>query len=102
MDVDAVAAIAQGFDGVRESRAKGLRAWRFRGRLVARQVDDEHVVIRTGFADRDRLLRRAPTTFSVPQRFARHMMVVADFAAGEESAITDALYAAWQLQSEPD
>lgn len=102
MDLDGVAAIALGFEGVRESRPKGLRAWRFRGRLVARELSAGQVVIRTGFADRDRLARRAPATFSVPRRYERHMMVVAELADADESAVTDALFAAWQLQSEPD
>jgi hypothetical protein len=55
-------------------------------------------VIRAGFDDRDALLRQFPRTFSVPSRFARHMMVVADLAHGDPDAIEDALRAARALQ----
>ena len=83
--------------GVRSTTADGLAQWRYHGRLVARQLDDSHVVIRADFDYRDSLLRQFPGTFSVPARYAKHMMVVADLA-GDAGAIGDALEAAWQLQ----
>jgi hypothetical protein len=43
-------------------------------------------------------LRQFPATFSVPTRYLKHMMVVADLARGDAGAIEDALEAAWQLQ----
>ena len=43
------------------------------------------------------LVQRHPTTFSVPDRFAKHMMVVADLE-GDAAAIEDAIEAAWELQ----
>jgi len=64
-----------------------LLSWRHRGRLVARQLDESHVVIRASFDVRDFLLHPFPETFSAPKRFARHMMIVAD------------LIGAWELQS---
>jgi hypothetical protein len=90
--------IASGFDGVRRSERDGLVQWRYRGRLVARQLDDTAVVIRSEFEARSSLLARHPGTFSVPAQFATHMMIVADLAAGEPEAIEEALAAAWQLQ----
>ena len=86
-------------EGVSESRREGLLAWRYRGRLVARQLDDSHVVIRASFAFRDLLLQSFPETFSVPKRFAKHMMVVADLANGNADAVEDAVIGAWELQS---
>jgi hypothetical protein len=44
------------------------------------------------------MLREFPGTFSVPTRYLKHMMVVADLAGGDPGAIEDALEAAWQLQ----
>jgi hypothetical protein len=82
--------------------AHGLSEWRYHGRLVARQLDDEHLVVRADFDYRDSLLHQFPGTFSVPVRFAKHMMVVADLACGEPGAIEDALEAAWQLQRSAD
>lgn len=90
--------LAGALAGVRRSTADGLAEWRYHGRLVARQLDDAHVVIRADFDYRDGLLRQFPDTFSVPARYSKHMLVVADLAAGDAGAIEDALEAAWQLQ----
>jgi hypothetical protein len=46
---------------------------------------------------RDSILRQSPGTISVPARFIKHMMVVADLASGDAGALEDALEAAWQL-----
>jgi hypothetical protein len=87
---------------VRRTTRQGLAEWRYHGRLVARQLDGEHVVIRADFGYRDSVLRQFPGTFSVPRQFVRHMMVVADLAGGDDGAIEDALEAAWQLQRGAD
>jgi hypothetical protein len=94
-DVDRLTAA---LEGIRRTAPGGLAQWRYQGRVVARQLDDEHVVIRADFDYRDSLMRQFPGTFSVPDRFARHMMVVADLAGGDLGAIEDALEAAWRLQ----
>lgn len=86
-------------DGVAERRRDGLLDWRYRGRLVARQLDDTHVVIRSSFDFRDFLLQSFPETFSAPKRFAKHMMVVADLENGNADAVEDAVIGAWELQS---
>ena len=67
--------------------------------MVARQLDDTHIVIRASFDFRDFLLQSFPETFSVPKRFAKHMMVVADLEDGNADAVEDAVIAAWELQS---
>ena len=84
--------------GVRRTVKEGLTEWRYHGRLVARELDDAHVVIRADFDYRDWILQRFPGTFSVPARYVKHMMVVADLASGDGGAIEDALEAAWTLQ----
>jgi len=86
-------------DGVSERRREGLLDWRYQGRLVARQLDNRHVVIRATFEFRDFLLHSFPETFSVPERFARHMMIVADLEHGNPDAVEDAVIGAWELQS---
>jgi hypothetical protein len=91
--------LAAQLDGVAERRRDGLLDWRYQGRLVARQLDDSHVVIRASFDFRDFLLQSFPDTFSVPKRFARHMMIVADLENGNADVIEDAVIAAWELQS---
>jgi hypothetical protein len=96
--MDDVARLAEALAGVRRTMPDGLAEWRYHGRLVARQLDDVHLVIRADFDYRDSILRQFPETFSVPARFIKHMMVVADLARGEAGAVEDAVEAAWQLQ----
>ena len=102
VEMDDVARLADALAGVRRTAPQGLAEWRYHGRLVARQLDDAHLVVRADFDYRDSLLRQFPGTFSVPARFTRHMMIVADIARGEAGAIEDALEAAWQLQRSAD
>ena len=98
MKIDDVACLAGALAGVHFKESDGLAEWRYHGRLVARQLDDAHLVIRSDFDYRDLILRQFPGTFSVPGRYAKHMMVVADLARGDAGAIEDAFAAAWQLQ----
>jgi hypothetical protein len=97
--LDDLSRLAAQLEGVSESRREGLLHWRYQGRLVARQLDDAHVVIRVSFELRDLLLQSFPETFSVPERFAKHMMIVADLEHGNPDAVEDAVIAAWELQS---
>ena len=99
MRLDDLGRLAAQLEGVSESRREGLLQWRYHARLVARQLDDTHVVIRASFEFRDLLLQSFPETFSVPGRFAKHMMVVADLEHGNPDAVEDAVIAAWELQS---
>jgi hypothetical protein len=94
-----LSSLASQLDGVTERRHDSGLEWRYRGRLVARQLDDSHVVIRSSFEFRDFLLQSFPETFCVPQRYAKHMMVVADVEKGNADAVEDAIIAAWELQS---
>ena len=99
MDLDTFGGLAMALPGVRRRSVGGAARWQVEGRLVARELDPTHVVVRASFDVRDDMLRRNPDVFSVPRRFAKHMMVVADLAAGDDGAVEDALEAAWRLQS---
>ena len=99
MELEDVSRLAAQLDGVVERRRDGLLDWRYRGRLIARQLDGTSVVIRATFEFRDFLVHWFPETFSAPGRFAKHMMVVADLRHGNADAIEDALAEAWQLQA---
>ena len=102
MRIADVARLLGAASGVRHTTRAGRAEWRYHGRLVARQLDDAHLVIRAEFGVRDALLRQHPGTFSVPQRFEKHMMVVADVVGGDAGAIEDALTAALSLQRRND
>lgn len=99
MRLSDVSALAAGLDGVTERVRDGLLHWRYHGRLVARQLDETHIVIRASFGSREFLLRAFPETFSVPPRYAEHMMIVADLERGNADAIEDAVVGAWELQT---
>jgi len=97
MDIEEIASLAESLAGVRRTAPDGLLHWRYQGRLIARQLDDTQVVIRADFDYRDSVLRQFPRTFSIPARYRKHMMVVADLA-GDRGAIEGAIEAAWYLQ----
>jgi hypothetical protein len=99
MQLAHVSRVAAQLDGVAERRRNGLLDWRYHGRLVARQLDRNHIVIRASFDSREFLVQSFPGTFSVPARFAKHMMIVADIENGNAEAIEDAVIGAWELQS---
>jgi hypothetical protein len=99
MELADLSDVAAQLDGVSERRRAGLLEWRYHGRLVARQLDERRVVIRASFDVRDLLLQSFPETFSVPKRFAKHMMLVGDLRNGNADAIEDAVIGAWELQS---
>ena len=90
--------LAADLEGVRRTAPDGVAQWRYRGRLIARQLDEVYLVIRADFDYRDSIVRQFPDTFTIPARYEKHMMVVADLARGDAGAIEDALEAAWQLQ----
>lgn len=98
MKIEEVARLVAERPGLSCIAQGGYLEWRRRGRLVARQMEHDQLLIRCDFDDRDLLLRAFPGTFSVPQRYRRHMMVVANLAAGDPEAIEDAIDSAWLLQ----
>ena len=55
--LDDLARGAESLEGVRRTVTGGLTQWRYHGRLVARQLDHGHVVIRADFDTRDWMLQ---------------------------------------------
>ena len=98
MTIEDIDALTATLDGIHRTTSEGRQEWRYRGRLIARQLDDSHIVIRSDFAYRDTMLNEFPDTFSVPSRYRKHMMIVADLAGGDQAAIGDAIEMAWELQ----
>lgn len=100
VDLDSFNDVATSLPGVRRRSAGRLSRWQYEGRLVARELDSTHVAVRVPFEVRDALLHQHPDVFSVPTRFAKHMMVVADLSAGNDGAVEDAVESAWRHQSQ--
>lgn len=99
MDLAQVGAHLSALEGVHQSEQGGLLRWTVKARLVARQLDDETLVIRSGFTERERLIAEHPETFTVSPRFEAHMMVVAELASASPAAVREALDAAWSMQT---
>ncbi len=99
VNIEEVSRAAVALERVRESSVKGKLRWSLDGRLVARQLDESSIVIRTGFAEREVLLAKHPTTFFVPPRFDAHMMVVARLPDADPAVVEAPVRAAWELQT---
>jgi hypothetical protein len=73
VDIEDVAQVAAALSGVRRTERDGLIEWRYHGRLVARQLDETHLVIRTEFDYRNVLLPQFPETFSAARHYVKHI-----------------------------
>ncbi|WP_432478586.1 hypothetical protein [Nocardioides sp. GXQ0305] len=98
MDLDQVCDHLSGLDGVREQQRDGRTGWYVGGRLVARVEDEDTLVLRCDFDERERLVDAYAGTFSVTPHLEAHMKVLADLRRGDATAIRSALTAAWELQ----
>lgn len=96
--IDEVDEFATSLPGVRRAGRPGRRLWHVGGRLVVREDGPGTLIVRMGFADRERLLERHPETFGVPPRAEKHQKVQADLD-GDPQAIREAIRLAWRLQT---
>ena len=94
---DEVDEFARSLPGCKRKGTAVRPAWYVDNRLVARLVDPGELLVRAGFADRERLLAAHPATFGVPPRYEKHMKVQA-MLSGDAAAIRDAIRSAWELQ----
>ncbi|ANH38436.1 hypothetical protein I601_2008 [Nocardioides dokdonensis FR1436] len=101
MDLGELHELATSFDGVTRTTREGRARWELGGRLIAREVDATQVVVRVPFDLRDQLVLQHPDVFSVPRRFASHMLVVAALDSDDpdtRGALEEAVAGAWELQ----
>jgi hypothetical protein len=88
---------ARSLPGCKRKGTEVHPAWYVDDRLVARLVDPGELLVRAGFADRERLLAANPSTFGVPPRYEKHMKVQV-LLDGDANAIREAIRLAWQMQ----
>jgi hypothetical protein len=98
MDLEDVGRLALSHDGVKRKGTDARPAWYVDDRLVVRQLDPTSVVIRSGFAQRERLVADHPDTFGVPPRFESHTMVVVELGPADPEAVRRAISEAVDLQ----
>ena len=90
--------IARSHDGVKRKGTESRPKWYVDDRLVVRWLDETSVVVRSGFAARERLLADHPGTFTLPPRFESHMMVVVELADADPDALARGISEAVDLQ----
>ncbi|MBB2890811.1 hypothetical protein [Flexivirga oryzae] len=83
--------------GCTQTGTRAIPAWYVAGRVVARLVAADELMIRCDFAERERLVRDDPETFGIPPEYEAHMKVQA-MLAGDADRIRSALRGAWELQ----
>lgn len=98
MRLEDVGRLAEVHPGVRRKGTEPRPKWYVDDRLVVRWLDPTSVVIRAGFAARERLVADHPGTFGVPPRFESHMMVVVELAHADPDAVARAISEAVTLQ----
>jgi hypothetical protein len=98
MDIDDVSAVATRMEDVREVVRTGKRGWYLGGRLVAREERPGVLLVRCGFAERERLFEAAPRVFSVTPPMEAHMKVLVDLDEVTPELLEDVLGAAADLQ----
>ncbi len=101
MDLEDVGRLALAHRGVKRKGTEARPAWYVDDRLVVRWLDPTSVVIRSGFAERERLLADHPGTFGVPPKFESHMMVVVELDRANTAAVRRAISEAVDLQRRP-
>ena len=98
MHLEDVGRLATEHAGVKRKGTEARPAWYVDDRLVVRWLDPTSVVIRSGFAERERLIADHPDTFGVPPRFESHMMVVVELDHADQAAVARAINEAVDLQ----
>lgn len=98
---DRVKKIAFELPEVEESTSYGTPALKVRGKLMARmKEDDETLVLRTTWEDREKLLAVHPEAFFLTDHYRNHPWVLLRLKVAKVSQLKAALTHAWQ-QSAP-
>jgi len=98
VNLEDVGRLAESHPGVKRKGTEARRAWYVDDRLVVRWLDESSVVVRAGFAARERLLADHPGTFTLPPRFESHMMVVVELEHADPDALARGISEAVDLQ----
>jgi hypothetical protein len=98
VELDDVDRLARSHDGVKRKGTDARPAWYVDDRLVVRWLDPTSVVLRSGFAARERLLEDHTETFTLPPRFEAHMKVVVELDRADPAALARGIAEAVELQ----
>ncbi|HEY7094147.1 MAG TPA: MmcQ/YjbR family DNA-binding protein [Ktedonobacterales bacterium] len=94
---ETVREIALALPGVEEGTSYGTPAFRVRGKFLARlREDDETLVIKCDYAERDLRLEINPAAFFITDHYRGYPMLLVCLAAVEEDDLRDLLELAWR------
>jgi len=89
--------IALCFPGVEEGTSYGTSAFRVRGKFLARlREDDETLVIKCGFDERDLRMQADPDTFFTTDHYRGYPTVLVRLAAVSAVDVRDVFEQAWR------
>ena len=93
-----VCELALKLPGVEESTSYGTPAIKVREKLMARLKEDgETLVLRTTFADRDRLLAAAPDVFYLTDHYVKYPWILVQLPRIEHPFLSELIAEAWRL-----
>jgi hypothetical protein len=85
---------------VEESTSYGTPALKVRGKLMARlKEDDETVVLRTTWEERERLMMLYPTVFFVTEHYRNHPWVLMRLSTVTSLLLGQVLESAWRFSA---
>jgi hypothetical protein len=94
---DTVREIALALPGVEEGPCYGTAGFRVRGKFLARLRDDDEVlVIKCGFEERDFRLKVDPETFFVTQHYEGYPTVLVRLAKVRRADLRDLIEDSWR------
>ena len=100
MTFAAVRRLALAFPGVDEGTSYGTRAFRVRGKFLARlREDGESLAIKCGFDERDLRIQADPTTFFTTDHYRGYPTVLVRLATVDSADLRDVLEQAWRLHA---
>jgi len=83
---------------VQEGTSYGTPALKVRGKLMARLKEDgETLVLRTTFADRDRLLAAAPDVFYLTDHYVKYPWILVRLPRIDHPLLLELIAEAWRL-----
>ena len=97
IDFTTVCRLAAALAGVEEGTSYGTPAFRVRGKLMARMLDDDSIVVKIDPAERKTWTARAPETFLVTDHYRNYPMMVVRLDRVSEGDLRTLFEGAWRL-----
>ena len=102
MSLDDVRVMALALPEAEEGRSYGTAAWRVKGKLFARALEDAtSIVIKVDLEAREGLVAASPDAFVVTPHYQNYPMMVVKLGAVPRGLLHDLLIEAWRRTAPP-